>query len=91
MITLSVIRDADILISVEPNELIDIEVESVVEGGGGRFPYYTGSYEITPKPIGQILPTENKSMSEDLVIKDIPYSVVTNPSGGETINIAYIL
>lgn len=91
MITLSVVKDTDILISVEPNELINIEVEAVVEGAGGRFPYYQGSYEIIPKPIGQILPTENKSMAEDLIIKDIPYSSVTNPAGGETVNIAFIL
>jgi len=42
---------------------------------------YTGSYEVTPKVSQQILPTENKSMTQNLTVKAIGYYAVSNPSG----------
>lgn len=52
-----------------------------------KYPDYTGSYEVTPKIRSQILPTKNTSLDEDIVIFDIPYQEVSNPSGGLTATI----
>lgn len=48
---------------------------------------YNGSYEITPTIEQQILQTKNKTMINDLTIKSIPYSEVTNTSNGITVTI----
>lgn len=56
----------------------------------GRLPNYTGDYTAIPKTYEQTLATKNKSMTGDVVIEEIPYSEVSNPSGGNTVNIAYI-
>ena len=55
---------------------------------GGALPDYQGEYVVTPKTTSTTLETENKSMRNNVVVKKIPYSVVTNPSGGRTITIA---
>ena len=62
------------------------------EGAGGRLPNYEGDYVVTPKAhVEQILETKNKSMTDDVTVLEIPYSEVTNPEGGKTVNIAYVL
>ena len=48
---------------------------------------YDGSYEVTPTLVQQILQTKNKTMVNDLTIKSIPYSEVTNTSNGITVTI----
>ena len=48
---------------------------------------YDGSYEVTPTIGQQILQTKNKTMVNDLTIKSIPYSEVTNTSNGITVTI----
>ena len=58
---------------------------------GGNLPWYTGSYSVIPTPSGETLPTKNKGMRSDLDIEPIPYSEVSNPSGGKTVNIAYVV
>ncbi len=60
-------------------------------GTGGRLPPYEGDYAVTPKTEAQTLATKNKSLTDDVVVEEIPYSEVSNPSGGNTVNIAYIL
>ena len=59
-------------------------------GGGGRLPYYDGDYTVTPKVYEQILETQDKSMSDNVTVEAVPYSEVSNPQGGYTVNIAYI-
>ena len=48
------------------------------------FPNYDGEYEATPSIAEQVLPTKNKSMLEDFVVREIPYAETSNPSGGYT-------
>lgn len=79
-------EDLDLDIRLNDAE-IDLEIE---EGIGGRLPNYNGNYTVIPKTYEQTLETENKSMVDDVVIEKIPYSVVENASGGNTINIAFI-
>ena len=39
---------------------------------GGRLPSYTGDYEVTPSPETQVLQTDHKSLSQNIVINPIP-------------------
>lgn len=45
---------------------------------------YTGEYEVESSIQEQTLPTENKYLKQDVVIKPIPQSEVSNTSGGTT-------
>lgn len=45
---------------------------------------YDGDYEVTPSRGEQILQTAYKVMSDDVTIKEIPYSETTNLAGGTT-------
>ena len=68
----------------------DIAFE-IEKGSGGILPPYEGGYEVTPKVTEQTLATKHKSMTNDMTVLAVPYSEVTNPEGGTTVNIAYIL
>ena len=48
---------------------------------------YDGTYEVTPKIIGQVLPTKEKILHQDLLINAIPYAETTNTSNGITVTI----
>jgi hypothetical protein len=50
-------------------------------------PTYSGPYEVIPKPVDQILNTSNKLLVDNINVKSIPYSEVTNPQGGKTVTI----
>ena len=41
-------------------------------------PIYEGEYEVTPKVTSQTLDTHGKKMTEDLVVKSIPYYETSN-------------
>lgn len=58
--------------------------------GGDALPWYDGPYRAIPKPTEQVLATKNKSMRDNVTVEEIPYSEVTNPSGGKTVNIAFV-
>lgn len=50
---------------------------------------YTGSYEVTPKANKlTVLETLGKTMSEDVVVNEVPYFQTSNTSGGVTSYIA---
>lgn len=51
---------------------------------GDRLPYYEGVYTVTPRVYQQVLDTENKSMSDDVTVYEIPLAQVQNPKGGLT-------
>lgn len=54
----------------------------VISSGGAP---YEGDYEVMPKLEEQTLPTAQKLMKENLKIKEIPISVVSNTGGGNTV------
>ena len=74
---------AEIELSIDSTVRIDFDV-SVEMGTGGRLPDYDGDYEVVPKLIDQVLPTKDKSMTNDVVVKEVPVARVSNPSGGKT-------
>lgn len=48
---------------------------------------YSGDYEVIPKVKEQILETAKKTMKEDMKVLAIPFSLVDNTAGGQTITI----
>lgn len=57
--------------------------------GGGNISEYKGEYNVIPTAFEeQILYTKNKKMTDNVTIKEIPYSETSNLSGGLTVYIA---
>lgn len=48
---------------------------------------YKGLYEVIPDTGFQLLPTSDCFLDEDIIVHPIPYSEVSNPSGGYTATI----
>lgn len=71
-------------VTVEP-----IPSEYIIPNGTeeGKLPEYEGEYTITPSVKEQTMQTKNKTMTNDVTIKAIPYAEVTNNSGGSTVTI----
>ena len=46
--------------------------------------WYDGPYDVTPTTNIQMLFTEDKTMSDNVIVLAIPYSEVSNTSGGYT-------
>lgn len=65
----------------------DMQVGTVFYEEGGKYPEYAGRYKITPKVEEIVLPTKNKSLTDNVTIYQIPYSAVENEAGGDTITI----
>lgn len=47
--------------------------------------WYDGMYSVTPSVAGTMLPTAQKRMHNDVTVRPIPYSSVSNAAGGNTI------
>ena len=54
---------------------------------GGDYDRYTGEYVVVPKSSTQTLETNDKLMTDDVSVLAIPYTEVTNQSGGYTVSI----
>ena len=59
-------------------------IQKVYNAKGGQ---YSGDYDVVPRVTEQTLPTKNKILIEDVIIKSIPYFDVSNTSGGSTVYI----
>lgn len=71
----------EIVMAYEHARSVEIKSGILVEG----FPAYSGEYDVTPLPRDDIvLPTANRSMSDDVTVRRIPYYETSNPSGGYT-------
>ena len=49
---------------------------------------YDGPYEIIPKTEPQVLRTKEKTMMDDVTVREVPYFEVSNQFGGNTVYIA---
>lgn len=59
---------------------------NVSTGGSGRKEPYEGPYAVVSEAYEmQLFPTENKVMTENLIVLPIPYSETSNPKGGLTV------
>ena len=78
----------DVIVELSADNSVRIDFDVGLEyGQGGRLPDYHGSYEVTPKLVDQTLPTKDKSMTDNVVVKEVPVARVSNPSGGKTCTI----
>lgn len=68
---------------VNEEEMLELEVSEGISDASE----YHGEYNVTPKVIEQELKTKSKLMSENIIVKKIPYSSVDNLSGGQTLTI----
>ena len=78
----------DVYLEVE-SQTLDVgfeQVQTITEYVGGEL--YEGEYEVTPQFDEQTLPTKEKVMRDDVTVKAIPISRVSNTSGGTTVYIA---
>lgn len=69
------------------NKSFSTEFGNFVNIGQG-FPKYVGEYTVTPSREIKVLETANKVLTENVTIVAIPYSQVSNVSGGKTYHIA---
>ena len=70
--------------SVDTSVRIDFDI-GVEMGTGGRLPDYEGSYDVTPRLVEQVLPTNGRSMNDDVTVREVPIERVSNPSNGKTV------
>ena len=68
--------------------VIDGYAAGAIVPQGDRLPDYVGVSIVIPSRVQQILPTENKSVLNDITVTAIPEEVVDNPEGGRTFTIA---
>lgn len=47
--------------------------------------WYEGIYTVPPSASGKVLPTAQKRIHNDVTVRPIPYSSVSNAAGGNTI------
>lgn len=66
---------------------VDAEIVSIIRTGSD-WGYYDGPYVVIPTAEGFELDTELKIMRDDVTVEPIPYTEVSNLSGGLTVNIA---
>ena len=76
---------------VTSDQSFDCEFDSVIIMENRDFPYYEGTYEVTPDVSEQKLETKEKIMRDDVIIKEIPFFETSNNSGGTTVYIADLI
>lgn len=64
------------------------KVSGEVQSAGTPMHYYDGPYDVIPRAEMQILETATKLMRDNVTVEEIPYTEVTNLSGGLTVSIA---
>lgn len=67
-----------------PTEFI-AEIETLSQD----YSMWDGNYIVTPSIFSQSLNTKGKVMRENVTINEIPYSEVSNTSGGNTVHIGF--
>ncbi len=72
---------------IETKKSANLYLKKIMQliGGGTDLPVYSGSYTITPKTTAQSMETSDKVMTDNVTIKEIPYSEVSNPQSGKTV------
>ncbi len=53
----------------------------IIGSGGADYPYYEGEYVVIPKVYEQSLDTDNKILTDDVVVKEITYNITPNEKG----------
>lgn len=84
MITLIIESTKDVELVVENNS-ISLELDAHNDIPSNVYEKYEGDYVVTPqRGRGTVLETTDKLMTDNVTVKEIPYSVTTNLAGGNT-------
>lgn len=59
-------------------ERFTLEKATIVHSGQG---FYGGAYSVRPEIEAQVLPTKQKTMSDDLTVQGIPFHEFSNGTG----------
>ena len=79
-------RTLDISIELEQIDHKDLYI--TLTPGAIGYDTYDGPYEVIPMAhTMQVLETENKLMTENVLVHEIPYWETSNPQGGNTVYI----
>ena len=78
--------DIDMSLTLDTSVRIDFDV-GVEYGQGGKLPDYEGEYTVKPKLVEQVLPTNGRSMNDDVTVEEVPVERVGNLGGGYTVTI----
>lgn len=71
----------------EDNTSLGIDFGSIQYVTKGEASPYEGEYIVTPKVQQQTMPTKDKTLKDDILVKEIPFFNVSNTSGGDTVYI----
>lgn len=77
--------DYEMSIATDGNEIVNVTVKDNVIHSD--LPVYQGDYEVTPRVENQTLSTNHTQMADNIVVRQIPLSVVGNIQGGLTATI----
>lgn len=72
-------------ITANINVNVDIIDGNITIGGVPSYQTYTGDYQVTPRLYDQSLDTDNKLMSDDVTVYQIPVTYTSNIEGGKTV------
>jgi len=75
----------ELILVLDGEEELVLTIEDAV---GSYVPPYEGEYEVTPLAFEETeLQTDGKRMTQNVRVLEIPYSSVSNPQDGRTVNI----
>lgn len=85
VIETSIVVDVDIQ---ETNVLVPADVATTIVVKKVDVPEYEGEYVVIPEVISQTLETKDKRMTDNVLVREIPYYETSNPQNGLTVYIA---
>lgn len=68
-------------------EIQNTKFSEYLDVHGQMLPDYDGAYVVIPSVIDQTLPTNGKSMRDDMTVTAVPYYETSNDAGGITVSI----
>ncbi len=85
VIETTLVVDVDIQ---ETTVLVPADVATTIVVKQGNVPAYEGEYIVIPEVVSQTLETKDKRMTDDVLVREIPYYETSNPQNGLTVFIA---
>jgi len=72
----------------ESKEYYDLSTSETINVSINDIPDYEGSYVVVPEIRSQTLQTKDKKMTDDVLVREIPYYETSNIQNGITVFIA---
>ena len=84
MVQINIQEPQTVDIDIISAETVDVKVESELVRVGD-YEEYKGPYSVKPEKFEQKLPTADKHISKDILVKQVPFAAVSNNAGGTTV------